>query len=825
MDYSAEFDAPPQNIPTTEMPSGPLLGNGEVGVVLAGPPEAQLFYIGKNDFWSRSQLSVKTVGSVELSIPALSGATYHQEQSLARAEVRGTFAKDGLTVHTCSWVDATQGLLLTQVETEGAPVQISVLQYSGGKSSEHVAENHKPLNIGREQYGGGRWYFNGEIANPVVTNTLLTGEITGQPDNPEQYDGQTTWHEFAAPPIDKVVSVAAWIKIADISSDANYIFSKGDWSEAYSLGLSNGRLRWTINGTIVQTEQALEKNTWVYVVGTYDGEQMKLYVEGALKASLGSAITTGSFTRKADDQPGKSPEVAVVTRLIGVDGMETTIQPSQTITIATAIVSNVDINDFLATAQNLVSGLIEEKVESLASQHKDWWSHFWARSFIEIPDKEIEKRWYAALYVLGSCSREGKVAPGLWGNWSTTDNPAWNGDFHLNYNFQAPYYIVYSSNHADLSLPFYQAIWDDVANGQALAKSHGWKGVEFPVGIAPWGLSHNANDLDQWSNAAFAALNFIWQYQYTQDTDFLRNSAYPYLREVGDFWEDYLKMENGRYVINDDSIQENTMDKKNPILSLALVHILFENLIAMSKDLGVDADKRPKWQDILDHLSAYPLQQRDGKTVFRYTEEGTAWVNDNTLGIHPIFPCGAIGLDSDPKLLEISRNTIDEMARWTDSNGFSSWYTACARVGYDPTTILTHLRAECDNHSLPNLVQTYGGGGVENSSGFLAINEMLFQSYDGVLRFFPCWPKDLDARFGTLRARGAFLVSAEIKKGVIGNITIFSEKGRDCTVVNPWPGDDVSFVRNGKNAEKLTGNRFIFKTAPGETIQLSDSQL
>ena len=37
------------------MPDGPLLGNGDVGVVLAGPPEAQVFYIGKNDFWTRFQ--------------------------------------------------------------------------------------------------------------------------------------------------------------------------------------------------------------------------------------------------------------------------------------------------------------------------------------------------------------------------------------------------------------------------------------------------------------------------------------------------------------------------------------------------------------------------------------------------------------------------------------------------------------------------------------------------------------------------------------------------------------------------------------------------
>jgi hypothetical protein len=234
----------------------------------------------------------------------------------------------------------------------------------------------------------------------------------------------------------------------------------------------------------------------------------------------------------------------------------------------------------------------------------------------------------------------------------------------------------------------------------------------------------------------------------------------------------------------------------------------------------VDADKRAKWRDIAARLSPFPTQQRDGKTVFRYTEKGLAWWGDNTLGIQHIFPSGAIGLDSDPKLLEISRNTIDAMHRWADYNGFSSWYTACARIGYDPKVILAKLRAECDKHSFPNLLLYYGGGGIESCGGFLAINEMLLQSHEGVIRFFPCWPKDQDARFGSLRAVGAFLVSAELQGGVVSGVKIVSEKGRDCTVQNPWPGKLARAIRNGMPAELLAGNRFHFKTTSGEIIEL-----
>ncbi len=669
MNYTAVFDAPPKNVPTKAMPDGPLLGNGDVGVAMAGPPEAQRFHIGKNDFWTRQPGDAKviTVGAVTLSIPALQGARYRQEQDLAHAEVRGTFTKDGLTVRTRSWVDANANLLLTQVQCEGGPVTASV---------------------------------------------RLTSGPAGE--------------------------------------------SAGNW-----------------------------------------------------------------FTRKADDLPGKGREVAVVTRIIGVDGLEATVEPGETITVATAILSDLDAPDCLVTAKSMVAELTPQAIEARTAQHRDWWSAFWARSFIEIPGKEIEKHWYAALYALGSCSRAGKVAPGLWGNWLTTDTPNWHGDFHLNYNFQAPYYLAYGTNHADLSLPFYQAVLESMDNGRAMAQRHGWKGVHFPVCIGPWGLSPESPDGDwgQRSNAAYAALNFIWHWQYTQDVDFLRQTAYPYLREAAAFWEDYLKLEEGRYVIHNDSIHEGSGPDFNPILSLGLVRALFKNMLVMSAELGVDADKKDKWQDILDRLSAFPLQERNGETVFRYSEKGMAWCDGNTLGIQHIFPAGCIGLDSAPKLLEISRNMIDAMHRWTDNNGFSSWYSACARVGYDPNRILEGLRHECDIHSAPNLLLQYGGGGIENCSGFLAVNEMLLQSHEGVIRLFPCWPRELDARFGTLRAVGAFLVSAVLKKEVISGVTLVSEKGRDCTLVNPWPGRDVLVVRNGKEAETLSGGRFMVKTSVGETLE------
>lgn len=851
--HTAVFTNPPRLVPTRSMPDGPLLGNGDVGVVLAGPPEAQQFFIGKNDFWRRPDASVMAVGCVTLLMPALQGASYRQEQDLAKAEVRGTFTKDGTTVRTRAWVDKG-GFLATELKCDSTQtVEVSLRHTMGEVGAgvpRAVERTSGKTTIGRELHGGGRWYFDGSLADVTIEpRAISSAELRARAAKPPDdtaaklFDGRATFEERAAPPIATAVTVSAWIKIASAQREANYIVSNGEWNRAYSLGLSNGRLRWAINGVFAETKESLALQRWTHVAATFDGRRMCVYVDGTLRAERGGPSDDGqidagrgvcSFLRLADALPS-SRVVAVVSRFVGAEArtnaeghLSATLRPGRPLFVVTPVVSDLDLHvnyinpqHLEAVAKKIATDFEAGSIADSVAAHHGRWSNFWSRSFIEIPDKEIEKRWYAALYVMGSCSAPGKVAPGLWGNWITTDHPNWHGDFHLNYNFQAPFYGVYAANHADLSLPFYQAIQESLPEGRAMAKRHGWKGVHFPVAIGPWGLrsEHPDGDWGQRSDAAFAALNFIWQYQYTQDEEFLRTTAYPYLREVGDFWEDYLKLENGRYVIYNDSIHEGSGPDFNPLLSLGLVRTLFAKLVPMSETLGVDADRRAVWRDISAKLSAFPLQQRDGKTVFRYAEKGMAWNNGNTLGIHHIFPAGAIGLDSDPKLLAVCHNTIEAMHRWADYNGFSSWYTACARVGYDPATVLAKLRTECDKHSLPNLLLYYGGGGIENCGGFLAITEMLLQSHDGTIRLFPCWPANQPARFGDLRAVGAFLVSAQIDAGVVSGVKIVSEKGRACTVLNPWPGRPARLVRNGQPAETLSGERFVFKTEPGELIE------
>ena len=61
--------------------------------------------------------------------------------------------------------------------------------------------------------------------------------------------------------------------------------------------------------------------------------------------------------------------------------------------------------------------------------------------------------------------------------------------------------------------------------------------------------------LGQKSNAAFAAVNMLQRIEHTWDLDYARK-VYPFLQETARFWESYLKLEGGRYVITRDASGE-----------------------------------------------------------------------------------------------------------------------------------------------------------------------------------------------------------------------------------------------------------------------------
>ena len=828
------------------------MGNGDFLVAMGGPAENLSFHLGKADLWElRPDGGPRALGRMDLDLPGMKGADYRITQDIFHAITTGAFTKDNVTLRVEAAVAATENLLWIKLSAEGGNVAGSARFADSAKKTvpASVEDDDRPVTIGREGHGGGRYYFDGEIGDVVISDKPILAVQGSQPGQSGHFDGKTTCREMKAMKMAKTVNIGTWININRVG-EANYIVSKGEWIHAYSLGLSGGKLRFAVNGSFIETPTALALGKWHHVGASFDGHSMKVFIDDKLVARKDDDGTAGTrFVERHYDQGTngivRSAGAACAMRILGEKNDNFTVSPGKPVILVVTASGHANTKDYGADAIKRAEAATTESLAASRRTHEAWWAEFRSRSFVEIPDKKLEQHYYLSHYAMASASRLPHYPPGLYG-WTLSDQtPRWGGAYFLNYNFFAPFYGLYAANHVEQAMPCNDAVIDALDLGREWAKDEGRferlcanslklkdaMGILLPVSILPHGVTGAPTTWGQRSNASYACVPLASTWYATYDLGFAKK-AYPFVREVATFWENFLVLENGRYVDHNDAALENSGRDTNPIVAMAMIRQVMALAIDMGTSLGVDASRHAKWRDIRDRLSDYPTctvgdlpkgsrvalpdsPETRSLPVFRYSEKGCAWQNDNAVGIQHIFPGNGIGLGVRPELLGRARNQIKVMARWIDLNGCNSFYPAAVRVGYDPNEILKHLRHWSDTCH-PNGMRADNPHGMEMFSVVpCTIQEMLMQSHDGVLRLFPCWPEDQDARFGTLRARGAFLVSAEMKNGTVCGVRILSEKGRDCTVQNPWPGRKVSLA----GRETLTGERFTFKTRPEEIIE------
>lgn len=75
----------------------------------------------------------------------------------------------------------------------------------------------------------------------------------------------------------------------------------------------------------------------------------------------------------------------------------------------TLIAYTVDIGkdrSFVEKCKKTVAEAICGGYQKAFDEHKQFWTEFWQKSSVELPDKLLEKGWYTNNYLLGSCSRK-----------------------------------------------------------------------------------------------------------------------------------------------------------------------------------------------------------------------------------------------------------------------------------------------------------------------------------------------------------------------------------------------------------------------------------
>ena len=521
----------------------------------------------------------------------------------------------------------------------------------------------------------------------------------------------------------------------------------------------------------------------------------------------------------------------------------------------------------------------------------DYWSKSFVRLHsADGTADEIEANYTYFLYIMGSCSR-GEYMPRycgmLWG--SNGDLREWGSEYwwhnqgtyfeHLEPanrpELLAPVFLTYSRNLDSFALAARQQ-WG--SQGIWIPETCWFDGLEdLPEGVAadmralylgqkPWkdrsaefmSYARGKSGMDsRWnwrilpdarneqltgefgpvawtshilSSTAKIAYVYWLHYAYSLDEAWLRAQAYPVIRGAAEFYRNYpnvTKDADGRYHIHHVNNHESDWGTDDTPEELSAMHEMFPLAIRASEILGVDAEMRPRWQEMLDNLAPIPPALEPAEYY-----DLCAFGTDNQ-ALH------------DTVLAEFNRRLAKGMSEMNKGATFSRVPIAACNLGL----------TEAIRHMLPALVQTrehaasldYTGRGewsigvlrnrlgLDEGPGAIECERLgmasqvlhlsLLQSVppapgkEPVNTLFPSWPREWDARF-TLAARDAFVISASLQNGQVAYVEIQSTKGGSCRVRNPWHQTELSLYRNGKESGTVSGPLLVITTTAGDTVTL-----
>ncbi len=466
------------------------------------------------------------------------------------------------------------------------------------------------------------------------------------------------------------------------------------------------------------------------------------------------------------------------------------------------------------------------------ASHREWWTNFWSKSSLHVPDERIENQWYMEMYKWGSTARADAPPISLQAVW-TADNgriPPWKGDFHHDLNTQLSYWPSYSGNHLEEGIGYLNHLDKNKSNYKRYTRMFfGVDGLNVPgvttlegTEMGGWIQYSGSPTVSSW-----LAHHYYLQWRYSMDTVFLRDRAYPWISEAAAFIENITEKDSSGNrklpISSSPEIFNNSLEawfSNNTNYDLALMKFVAHAAAELAEVLH-KRDESERWKKLLTEFGGFSI---DDKNVLMFApgkpyDESHRHFS-NVMAIHPL---GLLKWEDGEQSRTIIKQSLDAL----DNVGPGEWcgysYTwlanlkARAKDGDGAAKALDifskafclknsfHVNGDQTKSGYSNF--TYRPFTLEGNFAFASgLQEMLLQSYAGVIEIFPAVPVGWkDVSFKTLRAEGAFLVSAEKEK----EVTIYAEKQASTKLKIPF------------TKWKLTSSKDVTVQEKGEFLELS----
>ena len=532
---------------------------------------------------------------------------------------------------------------------------------------------------------------------------------------------------------------------------------------------------------------------------------------------------------------GETEGVYINTDFKGWKLKSKTATRSQLINIYLYRANAASVNDW----KNGLSASIQKSIvdKNALTNTRNWWNHFWGRSFIFVdPGRpvlegpapypfEVGRNYQLFRYMLG-CNAFGEYPTRFNGGLFTYDPTFvdtsysftpdfrnWGGGVHTAQNQRLVYFPMIKSGDFDLLKPQFDFYLRILKNAEMRSKIY-WHhdGACFTEQMENFGLPNMAeygfkrpSNFDKgveynawleylWDTVLEFCLMMLEEERYTQKDI---SSYLPFIESCLKFFDEhyqYLAKQrgikaldgNGQLVLFPGSGAETFKMAYNATSTIAALKTVTERVLQLQQHY-LSEEKKKYFEGLLKRIPPISFTEFEGHKTIAPAKTWERVNNVESPQLYPVFPWGMYGIGKPD--LEVAVNTWkydSNVIKFRSPVGWKQDNIFAARLGLkEEAAKLTLLKLKNSGRKFP----AFWGPGFDwtpdhnwGGSGMIGLQEMLMQVDGEKIYLFPAWPWDWDVHF-KLHAPYQTTVEGVIKNGKLESLKVIPQS-REKDVIN-----------------------------------------